>query len=149
MLGDGGTSVAERVNLALEAWKTPVSGATFVFENAEHIARNASAREFFARLLTHRPEGRNIVICSRESLRVHLTRFAPPHEILTLRAEDLAFDRSELAMLFRSQATDPVLLSRIMQLSQGWPIAVFLLKRFANEGRIETLLESLVDVAFE
>jgi ATP/maltotriose-dependent transcriptional regulator MalT/DNA-binding SARP family transcriptional activator len=149
MLGDGGTSVAERVNLALEAWKTPVSGTTFVFENAEHIARNTAAREFFARLLTQRPEGRNIVICSRESLRVHLTRFAPPHEILTLRAEDLAFDRVEVATLFRNHAEDPVLLSRIMQLSQGWPIAVFLLKRFANEGRIETLLESLDDVAFE
>jgi DNA-binding SARP family transcriptional activator len=149
MLGDGGTSVAERVNLALEAWKTPVSGSTFVFENAEHIARNASAREFFARLLTQRPEGRAIVICSRENLRVHLTRFAPPHEILTLRADDLAFDRVEVASLFRSNAEDPVLLARIMQLSQGWPIAIFLLKRFANEGRIETLLESLDDVAFE
>lgn len=149
MLGDGGTSVAERVNLALEAWKTPVSGTTFVFENAEHMARNPSAREFFARLLTQRPDGRGIVICSRESLRVHLTRFAPPHEILTLRAEDLAFDHSELAMLFHGYADDPVLLARILQLSQGWPIAVFLLKRFANEGRIDTLLESLDDVAFE
>ncbi|HEY9180536.1 MAG TPA: winged helix-turn-helix domain-containing protein, partial [Candidatus Baltobacteraceae bacterium] len=149
MLGDGGTSVAERVNLALEAWKTPVTGTTFVFENAEHIARNPSAREFFARLLTQRPEGRAIVICSRESLRVHLTRFAPPHEILTLRAEDLAFDRAELSLLFRSHADDPAMVARILQLSQGWPIAVFLLKRFANEGRIETLLESLDDVAFE
>lgn len=149
MLGDGGTSVAERVNLALEAWKTPVSGTTFVFENSEHIARNASAREFFARLLTHRPEGRGIVICSRESLRVHLTRFAPPHEILTLRAEDLAFDRGELAGLFENDADNPALLARILQLSQGWPIAVFLLKRFANEGRIEKLLDSLDDVAFE
>jgi DNA-binding SARP family transcriptional activator len=149
MLGDGGTSVAERVNLALEAWKTPVAGTTFVFENAEHIARNPSAREFFARLLTQRPEGRAIVICSRESLRVHLTRFAPPHEILTMRADDLAFNRAEVASLFRTNADDPVLLARIMQLSQGWPIAIFLLKRFANEGRIETLLESLDDVAFE
>ncbi len=149
MLGDGGTSVAERVNLALEAWKTPVTATTFVFENAEHIARNASAREFFARLLTQRPEGRAIVICSRESLRVHLTRFAPPHEILTLRADELAFNRAEVASLFRSNADDPVMLGRIMQLSQGWPIAIFLLKRFANEGRIETLLESLDDVAFE
>ncbi len=54
-----------------------------------------------------------------------------------------------MATLFRSHADDPVLLSRILQLSQGWPIAVFLLKRFANEGRIEKLLESLDDVAFE
>jgi DNA-binding SARP family transcriptional activator len=149
MLGDGGTSVAERVNLALESWKEPADDTIFVFENAEHIARNASARDFFARLLTQRPPGRTIVICSRESLRVHLTRFAPPHEILTLRAEDLAFDRAELSRLFQSYDAQPAFISRIMQLSQGWPIAVFLLKRFANEGRIEQLLESLDDVAFE
>ena len=149
MLGDGGTSVAERVNLALESWKEPAADTIFVFENAEHIARNTAARDFFARLLTQRPRGRTIVICSRESLRVHLTRFAPPHEILTLRAEDLAFDRNELSRLFASYEAQPAFISRIMQLSQGWPIAVFLLKRFANEGRIEQLLESLDDIAFE
>ena len=149
MLGDGGTSVAERVNLALEAWKVPTEETIFVFENAEHIARVPSARDFFARLLTQRGEGRTILICSRENLRVHLTRFASPHEILTLRAEDLAFDRTELAQLFQTYNGEPGFLTRIMQLSQGWPIAVFLLKRFANEGRIEQLLESLDDVAFE
>ena len=149
MLGDGGTSVAERVNLALEAWKDATSETIFVFENAEHIARNPSARDFFARLLTHRPPGRTIVICSRENLRVHLTRFAPPHEIMTLRAEDLAFNHRELAHLFQNHEGEPGFLSRIMQLSQGWPIAVFLLKRFANEGRITQLLESLDDIAFE
>ena len=149
MLGDGGTPVAERVNLALEAWKAPASDSFFVFENAEHIARTPSAREFFARLLARLPQGRQIVICSRESLRLHLTRFAPPHEILTLRAEDLAFDRTDLARLFEQTRAEPRLLARIMQLSQGWPIAVFLLKRFADEGRIEQLLERLGDVAFE
>lgn len=149
MMGDAGTSVADRVNLALEAWKEPVQESTFVFENAEYVARDAQAREFFARLLSQRPAGRTIVICSRESLRVHLTRFAPPHEILTLRAEDLAFDRSELSELFGAHAQRPGFLARIMQLSQGWPIAVFLLRRFAGEGRLESLLESLNDVAFE
>jgi ATP/maltotriose-dependent transcriptional regulator MalT/DNA-binding SARP family transcriptional activator len=149
MLGDGGTSVAERVNLALEAWKEETPETIFVFENAEFVARNASARDFFARLLTHRPPGRTIVICSRENLRVHLTRFAPPHQILTLRADDLAFDHQEVSQLFAGDDGQAAFLSRIMQLSQGWPIAVFLLKRFANEGRIQQLLESLDDVAFE
>jgi len=149
MLGDGGTSVAERVNLALEAWKEPTDKTIFVFENAESIARQPSAREFFARLLTQRGERRVVVICSRENLRVHLTRFASPHEILTVRAEDLAFDRTELGRLFQTHEGEPGFLTRIMQLSQGWPIAVFLLKRFANEGRIEQLLERLDSVAFD
>ncbi len=149
MLGDGGTSVAERVNLALEAWKDDTDQTMFVFENAEHIGRNPAAREFFARLLTQRGQGRTIVICSRENLRMHLTRFASPHEILTLRADHLAFERSELTKLFEPYEGSPEFLARIMRLSQGWPIAVFLLKRFADEGRIEDLLESLDDVAFE
>lgn len=149
MLGDGGTSVAERVNLAIEAWKIPTSETIFVFENAECIGLNAAARDLFARLMTHRPAGRTIVICSRQNLRIHLTRFAPPHEVLTLRAEDLAFDEGELAQLFDSKTQEPRVISRIMQLSQGWPIGVFLLKRFANEGRMEQLLESIDGVAFD
>jgi len=149
MMGDAGTSVADRVNLALEAWKEPIEDSMFVFENSEHLVRDTAAREFFSRLLAQRPPGRIVVICSRESLRVHLTRFASPHEILTLRADDLAFDRAELVELFGGHADRPGFLARIMQLSQGWPIAVFLLRRFASEGRIDNLLESLNDVAFE
>ncbi len=149
MLGDGGTSVAERVNIALEAWKEHAPQSFFVFENAEHIARSAAAREFFARLMTQRPADRTIVICARENLRVHLTRFAAPHEILTLRADDLAFDRRELARIFNGIDDDEAALARIESLSQGWPIAVFLLKRFENEGRMEHLLQALDDVAFD
>jgi DNA-binding SARP family transcriptional activator len=139
----------ELINAAVEAWDAPASDTIFVFENAEHICRDAGAREFLARLLAQRGERRAVVICSRENLRVHVTRFAAPHEILTLRADDLAFTRSELANVFETHAAQPGFLSRITQLSQGWPIAVFLLKRFANEGRLEMLLESLGHVAFE
>lgn len=149
MLADGGTSVADRVNIALEAWKTKVTGATIIFENAEQIAKSASAREFFGRLLATRPEGRTVIICSRENLRTHLTRFAPPHQIMTMRGTDLAFDESEIAQIFAPYTNDAAVIAHIGQLSQGWPIAVFLLRRFAQEGRIESLLDKLDDVAFD
>jgi len=148
MLGDGGTSVSERVRLALEAWREPTDGTTLVFENAEHLAHSPSARDFFARLLAQRPPGRSIVVCSRESLRLHLTRFAPPHEIMVLRAVDLAFDRDEIRSIFGAHVDDATL-DRILAVSQGWPIAIFLVKRFAAEGRMEKLLSRLDDVAFE
>ncbi|HET9393074.1 MAG TPA: BTAD domain-containing putative transcriptional regulator [Candidatus Rubrimentiphilum sp.] len=140
---------AEPARPALEAWKDPVTDSIFVFENADHVARNEAALEFFSRVLSQRPDRRVVVICSRETLPLHLTRYAPPHEILTLRADDLAFDRSELLSLFGPYADRPGFLARIMQISQGWPIAVFLLRRFASEGRIDTLLENLADVAFK
>ena len=148
MLGDGGASIADRVHRALEAWCVASEGV-FVFENAEHLAHSASAREFFARLLARRPEGRSIVVCSRESLRVHLTRFAAPHEIMVLRAGDLAFDRSDVETIFTSYGADDATVDRIYGVSRGWPIAVLLLKRFAAEGRMASLLDRLDDVAFD
>jgi DNA-binding SARP family transcriptional activator len=149
MLGDGGTSVAERVRLALEAWSEPTGGSTLIFENAEHLIQAPAARDFFVRLLAHRPADRTIVICSRESLRIHLTRFAAPHEIMVLRATDLAFAREEIARIFGSDIQSDAMLDRILAVTQGWPIAVFLVKRFAAEGRLERLLARLDDVAFE
>lgn len=147
-LGDGGASIADRVNRALEAWQESGEGV-FVFENAEHIGTSSAAREFFARLLSRRPEGRSVVVCSRESLRVHLTRFAAPHEIMVLRAADLAFDRDDVAAIFSPFGCDATTIDRIFAVSQGWPIAVLLLKRFAAEGRIASLLDRLDDIAFD
>jgi DNA-binding SARP family transcriptional activator len=148
LLGDGGTSVEERLTLALDAWREPAEGIC-VFENAEHVANCPPAREFFARLLARIPEGRTVIICSRENLRVHLTRFAPPHEVMVLRASDLAFDAGDIRAILAPHVADDVSLDRIRTVSQGWPIAVLLLRRFATEGRIATLLDRLGDVAFD
>ena len=148
MMGDGGTSIAERVTMALAAWREPSEG-TIVFENCEHLARSNSAREFFARVLASRPEGRTLVLCSREGLRMHLTRFVAPHEILVMRAADLAFDAGGVREIFGQLAQDDGSIERITALSQGWPIAVLLLRRFVAEGRIATLLDRLDDMAFE
>src|SRR5438477_6520047 len=70
---------AEPARPALDAWKDPVTDSVFVFENADHVVRNEAALEFFSRVLSQRPARRVVVICSRERLPLHLTRFAPPH----------------------------------------------------------------------
>jgi DNA-binding SARP family transcriptional activator len=147
MLGDAAARLESRIDLALEVWREPSPGI-FVFENAEEIAERAPAREFFINLLIHRDHGRAIVICSRTNLRIHLTRFAAPHEITMLYAHDLAFDGHDVQAIFEGQLDDPSL-DRIMTVSQGWPIAVLSLRRFAEEGRIAPLLDRLDDVAFE
>ncbi len=147
-LGDGGTTVIERLNVTLDAWRQDSDG-TIVFENCEHLVRSGSARDFFARLLGARPKGRAIVICSREDLRMHLTRFAAPHEIVVLHAHDLAFNGERVREMFATTVEDADAVERIVTVSQGWPIAVLLLLRFAAEGRIATLLDRLDDLAFE
>ncbi len=148
MLGDGTVSVTDRIAIALEAWREPAQGC-LVFESAEALANAQSARDLFARMLESRPPGRTVVICSRDSLRLHFTRYAVPHEIVTLRAPDLAFDLTDIRRIFAPFVTSDSDAEHIFKVSAGWPIAVFLLRRFASEGRISTLLDRLDDVAFD
>ncbi|HEY4441132.1 MAG TPA: hypothetical protein VGN14_11805, partial [Candidatus Elarobacter sp.] len=149
LLGDGHASSADRLAVALAAWRVRTAPAAFVFENAEDVVNEAGARDFLARLLANRPESRTVVICSRESPRMHLSRFAPPHQILTLRAVDLAFTAEEIAAIFAPTGLDTAAVERVASISSGWPIAVLLLARFAHEGRLTALLEKLDDVAYE
>jgi DNA-binding SARP family transcriptional activator len=150
LLGDGMMSRGERIEVALNAWRAvPRLPATFVFDDAEYIAMTPSARELFTRLLAVRPEKRTIIICSRESVRVHLSRFAPPHKVITLRADDLAFSSQELQMVLAPLKLESATLETISKISQGWPVPALFMARVAADGRDPALLERLGDVAFE
>jgi ATP/maltotriose-dependent transcriptional regulator MalT len=149
LLGDEQAGVGERLAVALAAWREEAAATAFVVENAEDALADRGARGFLAALLAVRPESRRIVLCSREPLRMHLSRFAPPHRILTLRAAEMAFGRDEIRALFAGTGASSTLVERVAELSGGWPIAVLLLVRFAHEGRLEALLDALDDVAYE
>ena len=149
MIGDGHTSAADRVGVALAAWRVRTHASAFVFENTEDAIGDPGARDFLAKLLANRPDARTIVICSRESLRMHLSRFAPPHQILSLRAADLAFTPEEIRAIFAGTGASAAAVERVASISAGWPIAVLLLARFAHEGRLDPLLDKLDDVAYE
>jgi DNA-binding SARP family transcriptional activator len=149
MLGDGHASAADRVEVALAAWRVRTHRSAFVFENAEDAIADPAARDFLAKLLGARPDSRTVIVCSRESLRMHLSRFAPPHRIVTLRPSDLAFTPEEIAAIFAGSGTPHDVVARVAAISAGWPIAVLLLARFAHEGRLEPLLDKLDDVAYD
>ncbi len=108
-----------------------------------------SALQLLTRFLAKRPAERSIVLCSRENLRLHLSRFAAPHRIVTLRADDLAFSRGEIEDIFAPLELEGTALDRIYEISQGWPIPVLFLARLASEGRHIELLERLSGIAFE
>lgn len=148
-LADGGATLADRLALALDAWDAPGSGSIVVFERAEQLAASPAALAFLTRLLERRPRERTVVLCSREPLRIHLTRYAAPHEILTLRAGDLIFSREDVAAVLAPFITDANAIDRVARISGGWPVAVFLLRRFACEGRVDRLLDRLDDLAFD
>ncbi len=149
MLGDGHASAGDRLGVALAAWRVQTHPATFVFENAEDAIADPGAREFLARLLSDRPAERTVVLSSREALRMHLSRFAPPHDIVTIRASDLAFGRDEIESIFAGSGVSEAAIERVAAISGGWPIAVLLLARFAHEGRLDAMLDRLGDIAYE
>jgi DNA-binding SARP family transcriptional activator len=146
-LEDGGASVAERIARALEAWSS-VTG-TVAFENAQHLAGGSSARRLLKRLLEARPERATIAIVTRPGARFQFSRYASPHETVVLRAGDLAFAFEEIADIFASDTRDPVAIGRIARITEGWPVAVSLLRRAARERGIAELLSRLDAIAFE
>ena len=148
LLSDGSVSVADRLQAVLQAWLEP-EGGTIVFENAENLRNAPAVHALFAQLLASMPQDRSAVICTREPLRSHLTHFAAPHEIVALRAEDLAFDAVDVREIFAPESLDTESVEGVLAASRGWPIAVLLLRRFAAEGRIASLLNRLGDTAFE
>lgn len=149
IVGDGGNAEHDAIALLLSAWRVRTRKAIFVFENAEDIVIENDVRDLLARLLTSRPPERTIVVSSREPLRIHLTRFAAPHEVISVRAEDLAFTVAEVAEILTLAGSSAEHAEKIATVSGGWPIAVLLLARFASEGRLEELLLRLDDVAYE
>ncbi len=145
-LGDAGSSVADRLALTLEAWRSASAGCV-VFERAEYALNIAPVREFFGRLLSTRGAERTVVICSRDPLRPQLPRHILPHELVTLRAGELAFAREEIGALFAGVVEDGALLDRVAERTRGWPLAVFALRRLAGDGRLGAMLDRFDDDA--
>ncbi len=131
-LEDGSRTAAERVERALAAWSA--TGAGFlVVEHLEHLTE--AARETLLRFLAARPSAVTIVLVSRCELPFTLSRFAAPHEILTLRPADLAFTVDEVATLLKPDGGAEHA-AQVTAFTRGWPAAVLLAKRLAAEGRL-------------
>ncbi|HTW84123.1 MAG TPA: BTAD domain-containing putative transcriptional regulator [Candidatus Sulfotelmatobacter sp.] len=143
-LGDELVAPADRLALALAAWRVPTAPGWFALDELDGVSP-----ELLTRLLADRPANRTLILCSRVPLRLHLSRFAAPHRIVSLRAPDLAFAPDEIAHALAGDGADPALAERIGAVSAGWPIAVLLLARFAREGRAGPLLERLDDLAYD
>ncbi|HZX67939.1 MAG TPA: hypothetical protein VFE70_03590, partial [Candidatus Elarobacter sp.] len=146
----GGTDGAsDRLGVLLAAWRAGGTPSVFVFENAEEVLASPGTRDLLGRLLAERPEQRTIVICSRAPVRMHLSRFAAPHRIVHVLSAELAFTADETRAILASSGASEASTERAVGIAAGWPIAVLLLARFAHEGRLDALLDTLGDVAFD
>lgn len=148
MLSDAGAPLADRLSAALDAWRA-ASARCVVFDRAEHIFKHPGARDFLARVLSSGSAGQTAIICSREPLRSFpVARHALPHELVVFRAAELAFDLDDVRRLYAGVVEDESLLERAYRVSQGWPVAVLLLLRFAEEGRLSELVDDPGNPAF-
>ena len=137
------------VNVTVHEWMMPGEESLFVFENAEHLAELPLICSLFIDLLTANSKSRTIAICSRVTLPLQFGRVAAPHEMVSLGVSDLRLRDDEIREVFAGASVSGEALARVIQLSRGWAIAVFLLARFAREGRLEATLDKFDDVAFD
>ena len=99
-------------------------------------------------LLQTLPIDRRLVLLTRDPLSVDIFRFAAPHEILTLRREDIELSRDECRLAIAAEEMPRATRERAIDLCAGWPIATLLMSRLAREGRLAESLADLTGNAF-
>lgn len=134
---------------AVDLWSSADRHEFFVFENAEHIADRLEHMEFLMRLLARTLPRSRIAICSRRALPISFTRFVAPHELMSLRSDDLCFDEGEIAAAFEGVDVCAQSIARITEITRGWPMAVLLLARLAREHSLSILVERVGGIAFD
>lgn len=140
--------VSSWIAFVTDMWSRDHAGL-FIFENVERILDSVECVELLRRLLARAPASRRIAICSRRGLQFLWNRFFAPHEVLTLRSDELRFDAEEIARVFSGVNVRADSLERIAEITRGWPIAILLFLRLAREKSLPDLLETLDRIDFE
>ena len=118
-------------------------GDCIVVDSAERLVLAPNAFERLRRVLDQHSASRRFVVASRMDIPVGAGGAISPHDVLTLRQGDLAFDAAEIREVFAGASVSEVLLERAVALSLGWPIAIFLFARLAREGRLADAVADL------
>jgi DNA-binding SARP family transcriptional activator len=120
-----------------------------VVDAAERLAGIPGAVDRLRRAVEEEQPERFFVVASRVEMPLGAGRSIAPHEVLTLGASDLAFDAAEIRELFAGLALAEPLLERVIAVSAGWPVALFLFARLAREGRLPAALADLTHPALD
>ncbi len=123
------------------AWGTCNEPITLILENLECADRDML--DTVAMLVRARPATGKLIMCARRSLPSGLTEVEAPHLMATLRAEDLRFDRAEMAQLFAETGIDDTSLFRAARLTEGWPVVALFVQRLVQEEALD-LREDIV-----
>ncbi|HEY6235383.1 MAG TPA: AAA family ATPase, partial [Candidatus Elarobacter sp.] len=132
------TVLAERLAEAFE--RKP---ACVIVDFAERLADVPNAFATLQRVLEEQIASCRFVVASRIELPVGAGRAISPADVLTVRAGDLAFDAAEVREVFAGLSVTEEMLERVVALSLGWPIAIYLFARLAREQRLPAALADL------
>jgi hypothetical protein len=141
------TSAAELGELLAQAFSRDPQSV--VVDNVERVADLPDAVAGLRRVVEDASAGRRFVIASRVEVGLGAGRAVAPHQVVTLGAPDLAFDPAEIREVFAGlEVTEPEL-ERVVTLTRGWAIGVFLFARLARDGRLSDALADLTHPALD
>nr|MDP9105352.1 hypothetical protein [Candidatus Eremiobacteraeota bacterium] len=123
--------------------------ACVIVDFAERLSDVPDGVSALQRVLDRYSGARRFIIASRAEIAVGAGREISPHDVLSLRAGDLAFDGAEIREVFAGLPVTEEMLERVVALSLGWPIAIFLFARLARENRLAAALADLSHPALD
>jgi DNA-binding SARP family transcriptional activator len=143
-LAESGAHALEPLIGAWGACSEPIS---LVLESLE--CATPELLEAVAMLVRARPASGKLIMCARSALPSGLTEVEAPHLMATLRADDLRFDRSEMAQLFAETGVDDTSLFRAARLTGGWPVVALFVQRLVQEEALDLRDDEIPDHLLE
>ena len=142
-----GSADARWADLLVEALLRPDGAVMTCIENAELLLERPAAAAVVSRTIgtLHR----SLVICTRSPLTLNALLRTPPNERYDITVDDLRFTDDEVTALFDPCGTSMALISRVIAVADGWPIAVLTFLRAAREDRLEVALRAADSGAFD
>lgn len=123
--------------------RSPDAPSAIILDNIEQILDDSDMSALVASLLACRPENRLVIICSRRPIPRELRRHALPHRTEYIGADTLRLTPEGAHELLMEAGATALQASAAFELTQGWPIAVQLMRRLTVEGRLAEAISDL------
>ena len=118
-------------------------------DNVERVPDLPDAVAGLRRTVEDANADRRFIIASRLEIGLGAGRAVAPHQVVSLGAGDLAFDPAEIREVFAGLEVSESELERVITLTRGWAIGIFLFARLARDGRLADALANITHPALD
>ncbi|MBV8246359.1 MAG: AAA family ATPase, partial [Candidatus Eremiobacteraeota bacterium] len=130
-----------RLAEALAARPQPPSGF-LILDDIDELAAVDPEGTVLDELLSAAEKHGRIALLSRNAIPLDLTRYAAPHEVLSLKRQDLELTAQESLSALSASNEPREVVERALELSGGWAVATLFFSRLAREGRLREAVEN-------